>query len=444
MKTANFEPMLAKALRNKAEITYCVDEWLQRLKEKKLDIELCDKAVRILRNYLKVFRRNILAMNIPMLVKPNQEYSIDIFDDAIQLGLVTWEENARFDNEGFPIDSEEDYKLAMAVPIPSIPLDSWCEMNQVKPGTARQWISRERMRAVKEGRDLRVSPIQYVPDALFANTTRAVRFDGLGELPENISAKFPFLSGTILCIMLLGRREKDNVLVISYAAEGEQPTSHSHTVSDAERTWLLRALLKSDAVRCRDERHFHSPLPDANWAGKERFPIITPAKEDVKVVFDAGVMGKCQGALRSKSGPIFELVMGNGDYVKGTVFHLHEDAEEGLMRAIFGKDEGAELREGLMNQAHVTLSANYPWDEYVLLVTEMKVSKENALVLKSLRYCAQKTCAVETSMTAFALKKDTSDTEANAEIILGAGYREVMPGEDYEWEHRLFFAYTQF
>jgi len=449
METNNFEPMQAKALRNKAEVAYCVDEWISLLEQRKLEIELCEDAVQILRDRLMAFRQNILAMRIPTLTAQNMEYVLDIFDNNIQFGLVTWNEDVRFDEEGIPMDGDEKYELLMSVGIPYVSLDKWCEMNDVKPGTARQWVSRKRMRVVKEGRDLRISPIQYVPDAFFANKSRNIRFDGLRKLPEDIVTKFPFLGGIVVCIILLGDKSskgENNIFVISKEDEDGTASGHPHTISETERAWLLRALLASDVIRCHSEQHYHSPLPEASWAKKSRFPVVTPTKDEVKMFFDLNITGKCRGMLKWGENPSFELTLEDGDYIKGSVVHLLVGPEESLFRALFGSSD-EELREGLINKAGVNLHARYPWDEYVLLVTDMRVTPDangDAVVLKGLHYIAEKTCAVRTTMTAFALKREAAETEASAAIIGRCGYQEILSDGIYKWKNRLFFGYTKF
>lgn len=446
MNSTNFNPMLAKALRNKAELAYCVDDWLVAVESNDLVIPLCEDAVKVLHDRLLVFRYKLLAMSIPALTAPNEEYDIDIFENAIQLGRVTWSEDAKFDKSGFCVAGESEYELLMGVSVPSVSIERWCEMNGVKPGTARQWVNRKRLLTKKEGRDLRISAIQYIPDAFLGGNPDNVRLDVHGALPASIVARYPFLGNNVLSVTLMGKSKiRSNVFVISKDDENEEPDSHIHTVSEAEREWLLRALLASDVVCCHSEMYY-SPLPEASWAGKARFPVIAASEDEVKAFLALDITGKCYGTLKQADGPAFELTLGSGDYIRGNIIHMLADAENALMWAILD-GANAELREGLINQADICLSNRYPWDEYVLLVTDMRVTPDangEASVLKGVQFIVEQTCGARTTMTAFALAKEAEETDANARLVEDAGYREILPGDIYKWENRLFFGYTKF
>src|SRR5699024_254182 len=119
-------------------------------------------------------------------------YEIDLFHECLQLGLLVYPEGIQFDEHGYPCTDDEDesgaeseddntekptYRPMIRIPIPTIPLKVWAEQNGVNRNTARAWVAQGRIKTFDEGgNECRVSAIQYLPDAPYANNKIHVRF----------------------------------------------------------------------------------------------------------------------------------------------------------------------------------------------------------------------------------------------------------------------------
>lgn len=471
---ANF---LKRALLSRCEVIYAIDEWLRQAEARELEMPLSDDGVDALLESLKRLRGRAISAGLKTLRiednEPLRTYALDIFEDCIQLGVVTYGEGSQFDESGMPITCDDSYELLLRVPVRTLPVDKWAEANGVKPGTVRQWISRKRIPSCKDERGVCISAIQYLPDAIYERP-KPLRYKMPGTLPESVTEKYAFLAGDLLDILMLppenGVSRTVLIRIASDASGGEETTDENgDTVRKASvQTLYLGEDVRADIIRrlgdagyrSQSEKYFVSPLKEAGSGGRH-FAKLMLSGDEIRACRKQSVSGEIRGEhVFHGEAPAFTLTLNGSDdsascVLRGGLYRKqYQSAEERLLQALFGHSDLLEAKARLKEREGVNFDRSYPWDSRMMFVHDITLAEDvsdedAALFLKTAMLSAAYAFAFEAGLAVFTLdvtERDEAYRGRITRLMAAAGYREVRDAaetEDGEEDIRVFYAYAE-
>lgn len=291
------------------DIARVLCQWRDAIEKSRTRVAFCPDSRKVLANtvdamldYVRAARLHVIQ---PAVTGTQYRYSLDWYHDGLQLGIERFAEGASFRPDGEPdipmeicedADGDEPgdvpyYVLVHKVPVPAWPIEDWAERNGVKPATARQWFLRGRIRGIKQAGAVRISSIQYTPNAQRDTSGMAYRFKFLPALPEKIVSKHPILSGTVLDLVLAPVEQsgpdeappdpksvKYRVISIHSEQKGESVRADTETISRVARDKLLDALLEIDGVSPVSDKYLMQPL-DAYQDGRPVHHPVMPVPD---------------------------------------------------------------------------------------------------------------------------------------------------------------------
>lgn len=465
------------AILNKRELCYCIAEWQKKCNDGNFEIALCEESQKCLKSKLAKFARNVKAMDIGAITTPFTTFSVLLYAGGIQLGLVTYGKNVDFDENGHPIypdtdpnveevnpDDDDTYELIYREHIPSIPISVWEEWNNVKHSTAKSWVQKERMQTFNDGsRNLRVSPIQYVPDALYDDDAAYVRLRLAGRrLPEEVVNKYPALSGEIFDIMIPGIAKSDKAckVYILSRKDGDEKISMSEQIYRAnERKPFIKTVASAEGVRSTMEQHYHSPIGEISSGAKFRAAETNTTEEQVKLLREMHISGVCKNndILPYPDYPVFTLTFSQNDTklfeISGT-FVTEDSNSSGLRlaRAIYFGDKGEEYRNIVLEKIGNGAIENkdllkFSWNRHSLLIRQVEIfdgttDEQIVAAFSCLRWLANHAFGYSEALLIAALypEMDGENHERIINCLESAGYEHV-DNEDSDDEIVLYYAY---
>lgn len=467
---------MENSITTKHQAFAALDRWIDRLSRNELDIALCKESRDVLKNVLVKLRGRMMATPLPELTAYGTRYELDIFRDRVQVGVETYGDRAVFDAKGIPVfighdesepeggsdgDGEpaydpdvEPYRTLACVPVPYWPIDTWAERNGVKPGTARQWANRGRVQAEKTDGMLRVSAIQYTPDAFTDAPSSRFRFHMPEKFPDGTVEKYPLLAGRVFDVLVTPRSQEDIEredpdmpyagCVISQESPSSKLSAKSWHMDADGRKAFISALYESGCPNASADKHYVSPVGDAVANPEERRPVLAPATPGKIAALDPfaasvailseGPAGRYEkyGEKTFEPAPRIELSFRTPDGKKGLSLEGHacdklQDAPTDIMRAIFGQDGPVATIREIQYEAGIDVKHQYPWDRRILLIENMSayaaMAPETAIaVLSMLPHIACCHALFRPSVVMFSLN---TDNEKTAALLERAGYRKI-------------------
>lgn len=461
--TVNF---MKGATISKRELTYALDAWIQKCKDGKFEISLCDEGKKALLYTLEKLSTMVAGANLPTITEPLTTYVIDLFADTLQLGIYTYPEGTEFDEDGMerPVEVTEDadiketgkdpYKLIFCVNIPTIPLSVWAKQNKIMLVTAKSWVQKGRMQTFSDGgHNLRVSAIQYVPYALYENKQSGLRFRGPVRFPEKVTAKHPSLAGEVLEVVVAKSNtvpDSFHILIVSKLDTKETPSVQQFTLRESQRNSLVNALLSADGMRSVMEQHYHSPIGEIEPGSAYRFAHIKPHKEDPKALFEMEIIGTTENRNITRTPfPAFTLSVGASEQLvcelSGLLMTTHHLKEVNLLYALFGEFDAIEMRNRVLTVTGGHKKGDYPWNKQILFIHQMTAGQDTekiGMFLRSLKVLSSRAFAFDASLIIAALPLDSDGLDENAGYLVEAGFQEVQDTDDPYKDVRLFYAYV--
>lgn len=274
------------------DIARVLCKWHDAIEKGRTRVAFCPDSREVLMNTVDAMLNYVRATKLhviqPAITGTQYRYSLDWYHDGLQLGIERFAEDVSFRPDGEPElvmeicegpdeDESDDvpyYVRIHKIPVPAWPIEEWAERNGVKPATARQWLQRGRIRGIKQAGAVRISSIQYTPNAQRDTNNMSYRFKFLPTpLPEKIVSKHPVLAGTVLDLILApvertGPNEappdpknvKYRILSIHSEQTGESFHVDTETINRAARDKLLDALLEIDGVSPVSDKYLMQPL----------------------------------------------------------------------------------------------------------------------------------------------------------------------------------------
>lgn len=426
---ANFR---AKSMLCEKDIVRTLDAWIKQLKENNLRIQLCEKSRKIMQRTTEAMRLYVINNPMPSIFTEmtgtNYRYILDWYDDGLQLGIERYTDDILFDKDGCicltqPVDdtdcAETDndadtrpyYVLMHKVPVPTWPIDKWSEYNDVKTKTARQWVSRNRLPAVKENGALRVSAIRYTPNAIKTAHGLCVRFKPCGPMPDEIVQKYEILSGTVLEFLIAEINGHYEILSL-HKNENEQFHADTMKITPAERLKLIESVYETTEINQANDKYYMSPLDDTDNKNTIHYPHINPPdkkqKKHAGSLRTNGQLASIDNDPENINDPIipvskFNMNLTNPDdesqaSMSGKFWLYDMKAETRLYYAIFGTPE----RQRDIDNAMDEIGANneYKWNRNVFVIERMTCngSVDINAVIKTIPYLFRKTLCLEPSL----------------------------------------------
>lgn len=466
---------MERALLSHCEVVYAIDGWLRSVDAHELKVPLSDEGVKALADALNRLRRRVMYPGLKTLEcvagEPLRTYLLDIFDDCIQLGLMTYPDGTHFDGNGWAEDFEDnDYSLIYRIPVRTMTVEQWAKLYDVKPGTVRQWISRNRITYHKDMNGVRISAIQYVPDSVTYDINSFLRYKFPGKLPESVLEKYPYFDGELLDIWIFPPEYGARRLVTVRAGSETTTDEDGNTVRKAEtQTVYLGEDVCADVIKClreagclnQKENVFTSPLPEAISGGRH-FAKISLSGDESKVLHELNVGGKIFSEdIFGQEAPTFTLTFRNSDQddeqcaISGTLFRRwYTTFEEKIIQSFFGNDNVIEAKNRIAQIEGVDFSKCYEWDRKMLFIHTLDISdnardEDVALFLKSAMASAIRAFSFEATIAVFALDLydcDMAYVKRIDRLMAMAGYRsvgnELNDPDEFEGI-RVFYAYSQ-
>ena len=395
----NYQNFCVNAILSQREACCVADAMLERCKKNDLDIPLSEESRKVLMEVLYQFAYLVRSIPFPKRLPRYATYEIDLFHECLQLGLLVYPEGTQFDEHGYPCTDDEDesgaeseddntekptYRPMIRIPIPTIPLKVWAEQNGVNRNTARAWVAQGRIKTFDEGgNECRVSAIQYLPDAPYANNKIHVRFRTPGFLPEKVVKKYPSLAGEVLDILITP--VKDGVctlIIISRPPEGKLG-AQSLTIREDERAALVRTLLKDGDLKPSLDQCYRPPVGDPLSGAPYRYASLQPTAEDVAAVKDLRIVSSCEndtGADGEFSMPRFSIEAYDGDDEKpicifaGKTLNAKPTPKETLLLAVFDPDDLIECRNRVYTAVGGPKQGDAPWNQNIMFLTGVEYS----------------------------------------------------------------------
>ena len=469
----NYQNFCVNAILSQREACCVADAMLERCKKNDLDIPLSEESRKVLMEVLYQFAYLVRSIPFPKRLPRYATYEIDLFHECLQMGLVIYPEDTQFDEHGYPCSDEEDelgdgaeedatekptYRLMIRIPIPTIPLKVWAEQNGVNRNTARAWVAQGRIKTFDEGgNECRVSAIQYLPDAPYANKKIHVRFRTPGFLPEKVVKKYPSLAGEVLDILITP--VKDGVctlIIISRPPEGKLG-AQSLTIREDERAALVRTLLKDGDLKPSLDQCYRPPVGDPLSGAPYRYASLQPTAEDVAAVKDLRIVSSCEndtGADGEFSMPRFSIEAYDGDDEKpicifaGKTLNAKPTPKETLLLAVFDPDDLIECRNRVYTAVGGPKQGDAPWNQNIMFLTGVEYSNsadEGVLesVIRTLPHSASRGFSFSPSLLIAPVPLDDGNLDGIANLLERCGFAEVQENKDDPYDdYCVFYAYA--
>ena len=469
----NYENFCINAILSQREACCVADAMLERCKKNDMDIPLSEEGRKVLTEVLYHFAYLVRSIPFPKRLPRYATYEIDLFHECLQLGLVIYPEGTRFDEHGYPCSDEEDepddgdeedaaekptYRPMIRIPIPTIPLKVWAEQNGVNRNTARAWVAQGRIKTFDEGgNECRVSAIQYLPDAPYANNKIHVRFRTPGVLPEKVVKKYPSLAGEVFDILITPVEDGAcTLIIISKPPEGK-PGAQSLTIREDERAALVRTLLKDGDLKPSLDQCYRPPVGDPLSGAPYRYASLQPTAEDVAVVKDLRIVSSCEndtGADGGFSMPRFSMEFYNDDEeapicsLAGKTINAKPTPEETLLLAVFDPNDLIECRNRVFSTIGGAKQGYAPWNQNIMFLTgiEYPISMgEDVLesIIRTLPHSANRGLSFSPSLLIAPVPLDDANLDGIANLLTRCGFAEVQENKDDPYDDfRVFYAYA--
>ena len=469
----NYQNFCVNAILSQREACCVADAMLERCKKNDLDIPLSEESRKVLMEVLYQFAYLVRSIPFPKRLPRYATYEIDLFHECLQLGLLVYPEGIQFDEHGYPCTDDEDesgaeseddntekptYRPMIRIPIPTIPLKVWAEQNGVNRNTARAWVAQGRIKTFDEGgNECRVSAIQYLPDAPYANNKIHVRFRTPGFLPEKVVKKYPSLAGEVLDILITP--VKDGVctlIIISRPPEGKLG-AQSLTIREDERAALVRTLLKDGDLKPSLDQCYRPPVGDPLSGAPYRYASLQPTAEDVAAVKDLRIVSSCEndtGADGEFSMARFSIEAYDGDDEKpicifaGKTLNAKPTPKETLLLAVFDPDDLIECRNRVYTAVGGPKQGDAPWNQNIMFLTGVEYSNsadEGVLesVIRTLPHSASRGFSFSPSLLIAPVPLDDGNLDGIANLLERCGFAEVQENKDDPYDdYCVFYAYA--
>lgn len=461
------------SLLSKREVLYALDAWIDKVRANQYEIRISDAGKRVLRGALLKLRASLLQKDMPTLDIYGRRYVLDIFADGVQCGYEAWDNAELFNEEGNPVpwmeeegESEEDTKspefggkrpefsVVERIPIRLDSIEKWAKDNDVKLSTARQWAARGRIQTTKEGRDLKVSPIQYTPKDFASSKYTSCRLSGMVRVDGKWLDKYPFLFAETFDVVVMPQEEdaakdsgESSLFVVGRDSGNETLSVREAKIPQADRFQFVDDL--SDAGFTHRGNYMLSPIGEALFSPSYRFSEITCPRKEESISFpllDAKVSIEGSGSLPFRN-PTREDVEEMGGLspsvamdisfegksllsLTGHLLHRNETAEINLLKTIFGEHPTDKCVTEAQKKAGVMESRLYPWDKDVLLVEDILVEDTSCMnadalsqVLRSIPYLMKRVAFARP--TCMILQLTSNNVPAIYEAAEKAGFKLV-------------------
>lgn len=473
----NYYDFTRRAILSQREACCMAEQMVLKAKyDDLLDFPLCEEGRQMLFHSLSHFRHDLLHTQFPPRRTRYSTYAIDLLADGIDFGIVTYPEDTKFDESGYPCpredggDSEQQrtYQRLMHIFIPTIPLKLWAEWNGVSLDTARAWAEQGRIRTFDEGGDeTRVSGIQYLPDAPYQNKALPVRFHAPGVLPESLTAEYPFLGGEVFDILFTSERRgfdgrfSYSLRVISRPDAGAEPGVITMTLQEDERDAVLKALLSVERLRADMDSRYRSPVEADIFGAAYRYASLSPEAEDHAVLRKRKVSGACFNDSGDRRVPGFSIEVDCGALctVSGYATNMNWRGENERVKATGGTGvDLAECRRRVLGEVDALSDVvgaytdfkfkDLPWNRRILFITGVDipdgVSDRDVLpVLKTLPDIAEQCFAFSPSLIIAAFPLDVSRERNYVGLFLDSGFSEVQDWQCPYTDYQIFYAYAK-
>lgn len=469
----NYENFCINAILSQREACCVADAMLERCKKNDMDIPLSEEGRKVLMKVLYQFAYLVRSIPFPKRLPRYATYEIDLFHECLQMGLVIYPEDTQFDEHGYPCSDEEDelgdgaeedatekptYRLMIRIPIPTIPLKVWAEQNGVNRNTARAWVAQGRIKTFDEGgNECRVSAIQYLPDAPYANNKIHVRFRTPGVLPEKVVKKYPSLAGEVLDILITPVEDGAcTLIIISKPPEGKLG-AQSLTIREDERAALVRTLLKDGDLKPSLDQCYRPPVGDPLSGAPYRYASLQPTAEDIAAVKDFRIVGSCEndtGADGGFSMPRFSIEVYDGYDEKpicifaGKTLNAKPTPEETLLLAVFDPNDLIECRNRVYTMVGGPSQGDAPWNQNIMFLTEIEYSNsadEGVLesIIRTLPHFANRGFSFSPSLLIAPVPLDDGNLDGLANLLTRCGFAEVQEDKNDPYDdYRVFYAYA--
>ena len=469
----NYQNFCVNAILSQREACCVADAMLERCKKNDLDIPLSEESRKVLMEVLYQFAYLVRSIPFPKRLPHYATYEIDLFHECLQLGLVVYPEGTQFDEHGYPCTDDEDesgaeseddntekptYRPMIRIPIPTIPLKVWAEQNGVNRNTARAWVAQGRIKTFDEGgNECRVSAIQYLPDAPYANKKIHVRFRTPGFLPEKVVKKYPSLAGEVLDILITP--VKDGVctlIIISRPPEGKLG-AQSLTIREDERAALVRTLLKDGDLKPSLDQCYRPPVGDPLSGAPYRYASLQPTAEDVAAVEKLRVASVCRNDTDEANGvsmPRFSMEFYNEDEdepicsITGKTVNAKPTPEETLLLAVFDPNDLIECRNRVFSTIGGPKQGYAPWNQSIMFLTgiEYPIDAGKGIlesIVRTLPRSANKGLSFSPTLLIATVPLDDANLDGIAELLERCGFAEVQEDKNDPYDdYRVFFAYA--
>lgn len=469
----NYQNFCVNAILSQREACCVADAMLERCKKNDLDIPLSEEGRKVLMEVLYQFAYLVRSIPFPKRLPRYATYEIDLFHECLQLGLVVYPEGTQFDEHGYPCTDDEDesgaeseddntekptYRPMIRIPIPTIPLKVWAEQNGVNRNTARAWVAQGRIKTFDEGgNECRVSAIQYLPDAPYANNKIHVRFRTPGVLPEKVVKKYPSLAGEVLDILITPVEDGAcTLIIISKPPEGKLG-AQSLTIREDERAALVRTLLKDGDLKPSLDQCYRPPVGDPLSGAPYRYASLQPTAEEIAAVKDFRIVGSCEndtGADGGFSMPRFSIEVYDGYDEKpicifaGKTLNAKPTPEETLLLAVFDPNDLIECRNRVYTMVGGPSQGDAPWNQNIMFLTEIEYSNsadEGVLesIIRTLPHFANRGFSFSPSLLIAPVPLDDGNLDGLANLLTRCGFAEVQEDKNDPYDdYRVFYAYA--
>lgn len=342
--------------------------------------------------------------------------------------------------ETAPPVPEDFYRLVHKSVANTVHITEWADANDVKPGTARQWASRGQIEAVKEGDSLRVSEIEYTPDAYRNATGLSYRFKYVGQLPEPATDGLAGLDGMILDLMLVPTDGGYRLLTIRTPEGQRTAKAESVSVTDKQKDALLSAIAALDGVQSPSTKKYEEPFfQTARTDMRHHVQITAPSPRDLELIKPLHRRALANEKPTPGTDKLPEYATGvalefrdqNRKSLQVTgLYHIYDiPAEDRLFMSVFG---WTPIRKEISNElcgaglSEGTAKSVYKWNRNVFLVRMMSTTLDPETTVAALR-CLPKICreACGLEPTLFLVQTDTMD-KALRDLLPTVGF---VPGK---------------
>lgn len=470
----NYKNFCVNAILSQREVCCIADAMLAKCKGNDLDIPLSEEGRQALKGALSHFTYLVRSIPFPKVLPRYSTYAIDLFPDCLQLGIVSYSEDTKFDEFGYPcVDQEAEpndengeddakgpgYQSMLSIPIQTIPLKVWAKQNGVNRNTARAWVAQGRIKTFDDGsNECRVSVIQYLPDAPYTNSKILVRFRTPGVLPEKVTQKYPSLSGEVFDILFTSVKDGAcSLLIVSRAGRAEKLSVQTLTIREDERAAMVRTLLTAGELRPSMDQCYQSPVGDPLSGAPYRYASLHLTAEDATAIKGLRVVGSCKNDTGVDSGfaiPSFSIDVcdkGRGTpicSIYGRVFDAKRRPEETLLMAMFDRDNLIECRNRVLAVVGDHKKGTAPWNRHILFLTKIEKAPDadQGIVVSAIRnlpQLAKRGIVFSPDLLIAPVPLDEPNLDSIVKLLTDCGFAEVQENKEEPYDdYRVFYAYA--